>query len=119
MVSFWLCWLKQVARPLGSHVAALAVVAVALNGVTLQLKCCVCTSQAMLLVCCSSNGASKGTSSSGISGGGIFGIVVAVLLAVALAAAGIAFYVKRKNLHQRSLLRMQSSGGFSRFSDFS
>lgn len=61
----------------------------------------------------------NGTNSSSISGGGIFGIVVGVLLAVAVATAATVVYLKRKNLNKRTLLRMQSSGGFSRFDDFS
>ena len=70
-------------------------------------------------LCCSGSNGSKGTKSSGISGGGIFGIVVGVLLAVAVATAATVVYLKRKNLNKRTLLRMQSSGGFSRFDDFS
>ena len=57
------------------------------------------------------------SSRSGIGSGAIAGIVVGVLVAVTVAAAAVV-YVKRKRSNSRSLLRMQSSGGFSRFEDF-
>lgn len=55
---------------------------------------------------------------SGISSGAVAGIVVGAVVAIAVAAAATTVYLKRKRSHTRSLLRMQSSGGFSRFEDF-
>ena len=58
------------------------------------------------------------SSRSGIGSGAITGIVIGVVVAVAIGAAAVVVYLKRKRSSNRSLLRMQSSGGFSRFEDF-
>ena len=58
------------------------------------------------------------SSRSGIGSGAIAGIVVGVVVAVAVGATAVVVYLKRKGSNNRSLLRMQSSGGFSRFEDF-
>ncbi len=68
--------------------------------------------------CCSGNNSTKSTSKSGIGSGAIAGIVVGVAIALALGAAATAVYLKRKRSNSRTLLRVQSSGGFSRFEDF-
>ena len=67
--------------------------------------------------CCSGGGTAK-SSSSGIGSGAIAGIVIGVVVAVAIGATATVVYLKRKRSNTRSLLRMQSSGGFSRFEDF-
>ena len=67
--------------------------------------------------CCSGDGAAT-SSRSGIGSGGIAGIVVGIVVAVAIGATAVGIYVKRQRSNSRSLLRMQSSGGFSRFEDF-
>ena len=54
----------------------------------------------------------------GIGSGAVAGIVLGVVAAVAVAATAAAMYFKRQRSHKRSLLRMQSSGVFSRFEDF-
>ncbi|KAL3132029.1 hypothetical protein ABBQ32_008648 [Trebouxia sp. C0010 RCD-2024] len=65
-----------------------------------------------------SGGVAAASTKSGIGSGAIAGIVVGALVAVAVAAAATVMYLKRQRSHKRSLLRMQSSGAFSRFEDF-
>ena len=67
------------------------------------------------VVYCSGTGKS---SSSDLGLGGIAGIVVGVVIAAAVGATAVVVYLKRRRTTTRSLLRMQSSGGFSRFEDF-
>ena len=69
-------------------------------------------------LCCCSGGVAAMSSKSGIGSGAIAGIVVGVAVAVVVAATAVVVYVKQKRSNKRSLLRMQSSGGFSRFEDF-
>ncbi|KAL0029738.1 hypothetical protein WJX79_006611 [Trebouxia sp. C0005] len=61
---------------------------------------------------------SASTSSSGVGSGAIAGIVLGVLAALVLGTVATALYIRQKRTHSRTLLRMQSSGGFSRFEDF-
>ena len=65
------------------------------------------------MLCCSGK-----SSSSDLGSGGIAGIAVGVVIVVAVGATGVVVYLKRRRTNTRSLLRMQSSGGFSRFEDF-
>ncbi|KAL0054583.1 hypothetical protein WJX82_011192 [Trebouxia sp. C0006] len=66
----------------------------------------------------SGNSSSASTSKSGVGSGAIAGIVLGVLAALVLGTIATALFIKRKRTHSRTLLRMQSSGGFSRFEDF-
>lgn len=66
----------------------------------------------------SGNSAAAPTSKGGLASGAVAGIVIGVLAALALSAVATAMYIRRKRSSSRTLLRMQSSGGFSRFEDF-
>lgn len=66
----------------------------------------------------SGNSPSASTSKSGVGSGAIAGIVLGVLAALVLGTVATALYIKQKRTYSRILLRMQSSGGFSRFEDF-